>query len=394
MNPRQFPIHSAVSAVGAAAILSLFVFGSEFFIPAASGAEPDSIAWRSEYNSAYFEAKTAKRLLWVQFTGPWCPSCKRMEHDSFPQARIVEHTKKSLVPVKLRSDENEDLALKFNLTGLPATVVVDPDTQKILAIHQGYLGPDELNDVFGRATALRENHRTAADTKLASATKSKRDRLYTAIRATFSRLRTQGVHADFRSPNLSVALLVSAMKTGVMPPIVVSGSKNSRPEVALAGYCPVSLVGSRRLVLGETAYTLDHEGKRYRFANEAMRSLFLQRPERYVPVNQGRCPVTGVDRQESVAGDPRFGVLYGERLYLCASSEERRRFLRDPAPYAVAYIEEKGYCPHCTRQDGLLVQGDPHFGLIRSGKEYWFPDDSHRSAFLASLPTDRETTRK
>lgn len=392
MNPRQFPIHSTVSAVGAAAILSLF--GSDFFTPAASGAGPNSIEWRSEYNSAYFEAKTAKRLLWIQFTGPWCPSCKRMERDSFPQAQIVEHTKKSLVPVKLRSDENEDLAMKFNLTGLPATVVVDPDTQTVLTLHQGYLGPDELNDVFGQAAALRENHRTATDTQLASATKSTQDRLYTAIRATYSRLQQQGLQADFRISNLPAALIASAMKAGVMPLFVDSGPKKNRAEVALAGYCPVSLVCSRRLVLGETAYSIHHEGKVYRFANEAMSRRFRQNPDRYVPVNQGRCPVAGVDRQESVAGDPHFGVLYGERLYLCASSEDRRRFLQDPAPYAVAYIEEKGYCPHCTRQDGLLVQGDPHFGLIRSGKEYWFPDDSHRSAFLASLPADKSTTRR
>lgn len=389
MKPRQFPIRSTVSTAGAAAILSLFVFGTDFLTPAASGAEPESIAWRSEYNSAFFEARAAKRLLWVQFTGPWCPSCKRMERESFPQARIVEHTKKSLVPVKLRSDENEDLAMKFNLTGLPATVVVDPDTQKILALHQGYLGPDELNDVFGQATALRENQRTAADTQLASATKSKKERLYTAIQATYSRLR-----ADLRISNLPVALLASVMRSGVKPQTVDSGSRNNQPEVALAGYCPVSLVSSRRLVLGESAYTIDHEGKRYRFANEAMMHRFSRHPERYIPVNQGRCPVTGVDRKESVAGDPRFGVLYGERLYLCASSEDRRRFLQDPAPYAVEYIEEKGFCPHCTREDGLLVQGDPHFGLIRSGKEYWFPDDSHRSAFLASLTADGETTRK
>jgi len=253
MKPRQFPIHPTAPAVGAAAILSVFVLGTNFLTPAASGGAPETISWRSEYNSAYFEAKTDKRLLWVQFTGPWCPSCKRMERDSFPQAQIVAHTKKSLVPVKLRSDENEDLATKFNLTGLPASVVIDPETQQVLALHQGYLGPDELNEFFGRATALCEKRRPATDAQLASATKAKQDRLYTAIQATYSRLREQGFPGDFAISDLPAVLLSSVLKAGATPGISSPGPEKTNVQVALAGYCPVSLVTSHTLVRGEDA---------------------------------------------------------------------------------------------------------------------------------------------
>ncbi len=85
----------------------------------------------------------ADRLVWIQFTGPWCPNCMRMERDSFPDADVIDHSQRSFVPLKLRSDVHERLALDFNLSGLPATVLIAP-TREVIAIRQGYLGPDEL----------------------------------------------------------------------------------------------------------------------------------------------------------------------------------------------------------------------------------------------------------
>ena len=110
--------------------------------------EPDSIAWRDDYASALEEARTANRLLWIQFTGPWCPNCARMERESFPHPAVVEHARESFVPLKLRSDVHEQLAREFNLSALPATIIVAPD-REVIAIHQGYLGPAEF-DAFLR----------------------------------------------------------------------------------------------------------------------------------------------------------------------------------------------------------------------------------------------------
>jgi hypothetical protein len=395
MNPRLFPIHPTAPAVGVAVIVSLFAFAGDLLTSAASAADPESIAWRAEYNSAYLEAKAAKRLLWVQFTGPWCPNCKRMERDSFPQPQIVKQSRESLVPVKLRSDENEDLATRFNLTGLPATLVIDPETQKVLAFHQGYLGPDELDGVFREATALHEvRRRQSIMTRLASVIRARKDRLYAALRSTFSRLQEQGVGTELGVANLPVVLLASAMEVGTPPRTAEPDREQDKHPVALSGYCPVSLVDSHRLVLGSSVSSLVHEGTLYRFTDDSKRRAFQDNPGRYVPVNRGRCPVSGVDRAEVVAGDPHFGVVCRERLYLCASREDRGRFLQNPERYAFAHVEKKGFCPHCSQKDGLLVQGDPRFGLIRSGREYWFPDAEHRSAFLASLATERKSTRR
>ena len=80
---------------------------------------------------------------------PWCPNCTRMEQDSFSHPAIRGHARQSFVPVKLRADANEELALHFELSGLPATVIVAP-SREVLAVRQGYLGPERPGGRSGR----------------------------------------------------------------------------------------------------------------------------------------------------------------------------------------------------------------------------------------------------
>ena len=53
---------------------------------------PDAISWREDYGEALVEARASDHLLWIQFTGPWCPNCQRMEQDSFTDPAIRANT--------------------------------------------------------------------------------------------------------------------------------------------------------------------------------------------------------------------------------------------------------------------------------------------------------------
>jgi hypothetical protein len=117
--------------------------------------EAEPISWRSDYASALEEARSSNQLLWIQFTAHWCPSCTRMEQDSFPHPAIRDAARRSFVPIKLSADVYEELALGFGLSGIPATVIVAPSRQ-VLAVRQGYLGPAELGDLLRDAAARRE----------------------------------------------------------------------------------------------------------------------------------------------------------------------------------------------------------------------------------------------
>jgi YHS domain-containing protein len=337
-------------APGAFVVLIL----TEFLSAPAHAEDPavPAISWRCDYASALEEAKSRDQLLWIQFTGPWCPNCTRMEQDSFPHPSIREHAQRSYVALKLRSDTNEELALSFNLTGLPATVIVSP-AREVLAVRQGYLGPGDLAELLRNALERRQARRDS-DRQLALGKTSGGD----------SSASANGRGAEGKSEH-------TAIKT--------------ETEAALSGYCPVSLVADRRLIQGQVEYTVTHEGRLYRFANMLTFNLFRRDPERYVPVNNGDCPVTQVDRGIRQPGNPKFGMLYEGRLYLCASDADRKHFFEQPARYASVDVVEQGNCPHCLAQEGIRVPGDPKYDLSREGRRYWFPDPSHREAFLAAI---------
>ena len=139
-----------------------------------ANAEPGLITWRTDYARALDEAKTRNQLIWIQFTGPWCPNCTRMEQDSFPHPAIRAHAEQSFVPLKLRADANEELALGFGLSGLPATVIVAP-SREVFVVRQGYLGPDELGDLL-REAAARHTTEQERNQQIASAKSSERAR--------------------------------------------------------------------------------------------------------------------------------------------------------------------------------------------------------------------------
>jgi YHS domain-containing protein len=301
--------------------------------------DPEAIAWRDDYGKALEEARTAHRLLWIYFTGPWCPNCARMERDSFPHPAIVQHARQSFIPLALRSDLNPQLVERFNVTAVPTTIIVAPN-RDIFAAIQGYLGPDEL-DAFLRDALARHALSSARDRSASNAEKG----------AAGAQRHTAEASDD---------------------------------ALALAGFCVVSLVCDRKLVVGKAPYTVRHEGRTYRFASLEMSERFRKEPERYVPANDGCCPVTRVQQGIARPGDPKWGVLCAGRLFLCATEQDRRAFLDKPEPYAMVDLAEAGYCVHCIREFGILIPGDPQHEVARGGLRYWFPDSTHRDAFLAS----------
>jgi YHS domain-containing protein/thiol-disulfide isomerase/thioredoxin len=333
-------------------LLTLFAMGM-FAVGEAAVAQsaPAGLSWRSDYAAALDEARAENRLLWIQFTGPWCPSCHRMERETFTDPDVIERAKQAFVPLKLRSDVHEQLALSFELSGLPATILVTPD-RKVLAVHQGFLNGDELESVLLQAIDKHPAAKVKVRTELA---------------------RNQKPAAKGKD---------------------ATEKPKTETKVALSGYCPVSLISDRKLVRGQAEYTIQHEGRVYRFANTLMVNLFRKDPERYIPVNGGKCPVAQTDRNQVQPGDPRWGVLFDGRLFLCTTEADRKLFLSNPERYAAVDVAEQGYCPHCLGESGLLVRGDPRVSATREGRRYWFPDPSHRDAFLAAGGNDGATTRR
>ena len=123
--------------------------------------------------------------------------------------------------------------------------------------------------------------------------------------------------------------------------------------VALAGYDPVSLLQDQRLVPGRSDLVVEHDGRVFRFANEADRDAFLTKPDSFAPVNGGRCPVSQVDRGDFATGDPHWGVVYQGHLFLFQAIADRDQFAKDPERYAGIDPTIRATCPHCRDQPSL-----------------------------------------
>ncbi len=302
------------------AIALAFAVGS--ILPLLSGesaADVGPIAWRDDYAQARAEASARGRLVWVQFTGPWCHNCQRMERDTFPHPGVAGRASADFVPVKLRADEHEELALGFGLSCLPATVLVRPGGEVVASV-QGYMDPETCLG-FLQTTLAREGRTRAA---------------------TADRVRTAPASAA--------------------------------PRLGLDGRCPVSLVDAHRLVDGSAAWSVERDRVTYRFADAARLAAFEATPERYLPALGGRSPVSRVDRGEDRAGSPNWGVLYDGHLYLCGSAAERARFVRSPRRYARVDPVTLAACPHCWALERLIVRKDAELPLARDRRSAFPPE--------------------
>ena len=119
----------------------------------ARAGEGRGIAWRTDFAAAEAEARARNLPLWVQFTGPWCIYCKKMDMFPFVDPAIVARSQSRFVPVKIRSDAREDLVAHFRIGSLPSTVILSPSGKLLLGRSEGYSDAAAFASVLDSAWA-------------------------------------------------------------------------------------------------------------------------------------------------------------------------------------------------------------------------------------------------
>jgi hypothetical protein len=102
--------------------------------------------------------------------------------------------------------------------------------------------------------------------------------------------------------------------------------------MAIEGYDPVAYFIDDRPRVGLPEFEAVQAGVVWRFLNEGNRASFIAHPEVYGPQFGGYDPVD-VARGITVAGNPLFWLVAGQRLYLFAREEHRDAFAANPAPF-------------------------------------------------------------
>ncbi|MGO8911278.1 MAG: YHS domain-containing (seleno)protein [Bradyrhizobium sp.] len=98
--------------------------------------------------------------------------------------------------------------------------------------------------------------------------------------------------------------------------------------LAIEGYDPVAYFVDGSPMIGLPEFEASEAGVVWRFRNEGNRASFVAHPDIYGPQFGGYDPVD-LARGVTVAGNPRFWAISGERLYLFAREEHRDAFAAD-----------------------------------------------------------------
>jgi hypothetical protein len=100
--------------------------------------------------------------------------------------------------------------------------------------------------------------------------------------------------------------------------------------LAIEGYDPVAYFVDAHPAIGLPDFEASQAGAVWRFRNEGNRASFVAHPDIYGPQFGGYDPID-LARGVTYAGNPRFWLVSGERLYLFGREQNRDAFAADPA---------------------------------------------------------------
>ncbi|WP_424591853.1 YHS domain-containing (seleno)protein [Bradyrhizobium sp.] len=127
---------------------------------------------------------------------------------------------------------------------------------------------------------------------------------------------------------LAPACLDSAGRAATTERVVV----NRYSGLAIEGYDPVAYFSESLAIQGLPDFEASEAGVVWRFRNEGNRASFVAHPEIYGPQFGGYDPVD-LGRGVTYAGNPRFWLVIGQRLYLFGREENRDAFATDPSRF-------------------------------------------------------------
>jgi hypothetical protein len=146
----------------------------------------------------------------------------------------------------------------------------------------------------------------------------------------------------FRPGIAFISLLASLVWTGLgvlaclSPPARAATTErvivNRYTGLAIEGFDPVAYFVDARPMIGREAFEASEAGAVWRFRNEGNRASFVAHPDIYGPQFGGYDPAD-LARGVTFAGNPRFWLISGQRLYLFGREENRDAFAADPVRF-------------------------------------------------------------
>ena len=350
------------------------------------------IPWLQDLPQAQEIASREGRLLLIHFYSDTCPPCRRLEQVVFPNGEVCRAVSLNYVPVKINGDRERATASQFQVDRWPTDVIADARGQIIYKT----VSPQDPS----RYTQLLDA--VAAD-----------------FRATMAPVAAAGRPSPPPGPAANYAFAAYNQRSDASAPPAYPGADANRgpanypPESGPAytrgpadPYDPRSSwatpagtgsasppdVAARQVLAmptdGRGTPQPQWQENRYAAGTNVPEPSHATAPTAPVPANpplagnqyalDGFCPVTLLEQESWVKGDPRWGILHRGSVYLFLSEQHLQRFNADPDRYAPVL---SGFDPARYIDRGELVPGKRAHGNWFRGKTYLFADKASQERF-------------
>ncbi len=119
-------------------LLIFFCLSAKIPSPFASTA----IKWYS-YDDGMALSKQEGKKIFLHFYADWCTWCKKMDKDTFSDMTVGNYINKNFIPIKVNTGKKKNVALRYNVRGLPATLFLTEKGETI-GYKPGYVPPANL----------------------------------------------------------------------------------------------------------------------------------------------------------------------------------------------------------------------------------------------------------
>jgi len=105
-----------------------------------TGAEApaSAIAWRTDFDGALAEARSANKRVLVDFSADWCPPCVAMKHDVWPHPQVARAVDAGYVALLVDADRDTVLAARYQVSAIPTVLLLDGDG-RVVKRNDGFL---------------------------------------------------------------------------------------------------------------------------------------------------------------------------------------------------------------------------------------------------------------
>ncbi len=158
--------------------------------------------------------------------------------------------------------------------------------------------------------------------------------------------------------------------------------KAETADLAMGGYCPVTIRENGNWVEGQPRFQLSVDGQTYHLAGKPQRDTFSTNPSIYLPALGGNCVVSKVDKDRHVQGSIYHAAQFEDRLFLFAGAAEKRAFGENPDKYVDADLAADGKCVVSDIDEATTTAGLPELLTWYRGKRYYFASPKHQDQFL------------